>query len=317
MPLRGSTEQRRHVVERSLAIALGTLMETVPGRATSANTSLRAVVDRAQTATGVPDAGGPEPERARQRLFEKVVSEVPASVEDLATLSRGTAWSSLPRRVRPVVLAAGRPVPRALPLNTLWGVHDHSPCGLIPDPTPETERALPAVLEGYGAAIGPLVPLTDAGAAARWTHSLLHLGQEAPGRRGAVRVEDHLTTLLLMQDDRLSGVLAQRWMTRMDGMPAQRRERVSSTLLAWLQEGGARQAARVLNVHPQTVRYRIRQAEGAFGAALYDARSRLELELALSYQSLVERSERPRVLGRTHTVRGAGATVLGGRALGI
>jgi hypothetical protein len=317
-PLQESAEQRRRAVERSLAMALGTLTLPGMGGGTGGSAGLRAVADRDHTTESERGTGASGPDGLRQRLFEAVVGETQTSAEELETLSRRTLWALLPEWVRPIVLAAGRPIPRALPLNTLWGALEHASCGLIPDPGPDTERALPTMLEGHCAVIGPSVPLADVGVAVRWTHSLLNLGQDLPGRKGGViHVEDHLTTLLLMQDNRLSSVLAERWTKRMDGMPAQRRERISTTLLAWLQEGGARQAARVLNVHPQTVRYRIRQAEGAFGEALYDGRSRLEIELALNYQRLVGRSDRPRGHGRTFAGRAAGATVPGERVNGI
>jgi DNA-binding PucR family transcriptional regulator len=65
-------------------------------------------------------------------------------------------------------------------------------------------------------------------------------------------------------------------------LPPTVRERAESTLRAWCgTHGDVTAAATLLGVHPQTVRYRLASLRDAFGDALDDPRSRLEIELAL------------------------------------
>jgi DNA-binding PucR family transcriptional regulator len=60
------------------------------------------------------------------------------------------------------------------------------------------------------------------------------------------------------------------------------RERLLATLRAWLDRPGQVQAvAAALDVHPQTVRYRVRQLRELFGDALDDPERRFELSLAI------------------------------------
>jgi DNA-binding PucR family transcriptional regulator len=66
-----------------------------------------------------------------------------------------------------------------------------------------------------------------------------------------------------------------------DETPASR-QRLSETLLAWLRhDGNAAAAAGELNVHVQTVRYRMGRLRELFGATLEDPDGRFELEVAL------------------------------------
>ena len=60
------------------------------------------------------------------------------------------------------------------------------------------------------------------------------------------------------------------------------RARLTETLAAWLDRPGQVQAvAAALDVHPQTVRYRVRQLRDLFGDRLEDPDARFELALAL------------------------------------
>ncbi|MFC3518258.1 PucR family transcriptional regulator [Streptomonospora nanhaiensis] len=74
------------------------------------------------------------------------------------------------------------------------------------------------------------------------------------------------------------------------GLRPDRRERLTDTLLAWLQSGfNANEVAARLHVHPQTVRYRLRQVEGLFGDRLRDPDHRFELEMVLRAERLARR----------------------------
>ena len=65
-------------------------------------------------------------------------------------------------------------------------------------------------------------------------------------------------------------------------LPEGPRARLRETLAAWLDRPGQVQAvAAALDVHPQTVRYRVRQLRDLFGDRLEDPDARFELSLAL------------------------------------
>ena len=65
-------------------------------------------------------------------------------------------------------------------------------------------------------------------------------------------------------------------------LPELSRERLGSTLDAWLRHRGRTEAvATALHVHPQTVRYRLAKLRELFGSRLDDPDGRFELELAL------------------------------------
>jgi hypothetical protein len=112
-------------------------------------------------------------------------------------------------------------------------------------------------------------------------------GQFAPsasGQSGArlVVADEHLPALLLAAEPALAADLARSRLAPLDGLPAGPRERLVTTLRAWLDRPGQVQAvAAALDVHPQTVRYRLKQLRELFGARLEDPEGRFELSLAL------------------------------------
>ncbi|MEU8548962.1 helix-turn-helix domain-containing protein [Streptomyces roseoverticillatus] len=287
--------ERHRAVERALAMALGVLARP------AARAGNQSAVSQTPF-TEAPGPGGNGPAPARQLLFDALVGEHHLPASELEEMGAKAGWESLPQCIQPIALAPAQPSPRLLPQNALWGsTGQYEPCCLIPDPSPATQTVLHASLSGHTAAVGPVVPLAEAGSALRWARSLLHLSQERHGHRvGVVYVEEHLTTLLLMQDELLSQALATQCLQPLDDLPRRRRERLSSTLLAWLQEGSASQAAQALDVHPQTIRYRMRQIEELFGRTLREPHRRFELELALHCRNLIHsiRQERSRTWRR-------------------
>lgn len=125
-------------------------------------------------------------------------------------------------------------------------------------------------------------------------------------------MDDHLSTLLLLQDEPLAHALAARWLRPLADLTPRQSERLEVTLLAWLEGGGAPEAAKALSVHPQTVRYRMRQLEKLFGPGLRDPRTRFELEMALRSRRLMAqvRRQHSRVGRRTARVVTADFTPL-------
>ncbi|MFD0385115.1 PucR family transcriptional regulator [Streptomyces stramineus] len=233
--------------------------------------------------------------RPRQVLFAALADDRHIPLEVLAELADRAGWP-LPRRVRAVVLAhpgeAPSPAPRLVPQpaaqlaaalgHGLPGTVEGELCLLIPDPGPRARPALEAALHGRVAAVGHAVPVTDAAASLRWARRLPGLMAAAGGPVERVTfVDDHLSELLLIQDASLARALSARWLRPLEDLTPRQSERLEVTLLAWLESGGAPEAARTLKVHPQTVRYRLRQIEKLFGPAMREPRSRFELELAL------------------------------------
>jgi DNA-binding PucR family transcriptional regulator len=97
-----------------------------------------------------------------------------------------------------------------------------------------------------------------------------------------VVAEEHLAALLLGRDRELAGELAVRALAPLDGLPEGRRVRLVETLAAWLEhDRQPTPTAAELHLHPQTVRYRVRQLRELFGDALDDPDRRFELTLAL------------------------------------
>jgi hypothetical protein len=204
-----------------------------------------------------------------------------------------------------------------------WTAAD--PLLLIPDPDgpgrpAALDRALlgPA-LGGRSAVIGPSVPLARAAQSLRWArharalvqagvipatdgppgnaphsnapHSNAPPGSAPPGSappgNGPVRCDQHLSTLLILADEDLAAALSARRLAPLARLRPAQRDRIAETLLAWLQLGeNAAEVAQRIHVHPQTVRYRLRQVTELFGDQLRDPDCRFELQLALRIRTL-------------------------------
>ncbi|RBL82416.1 PucR family transcriptional regulator, partial [Streptomyces cavourensis] len=141
-------------------------------------------------------------------------------------------------------------------------------------------------------AIGLTVPTALACDSIRWARRVLELVDagvidDAP----LIRCEDHLITLWLLSDPALLDQLAQRELAAVAGISATRRERLIETLRIWLDtRGTAAQMGELLDVHPQTVRYRMRSLETIFGDQLVDPESRFATEAVLRALRLRARS---------------------------
>ncbi|MDK1473317.1 helix-turn-helix domain-containing protein [Streptomyces sp. 549] len=254
-------------------------------------------------------------DRARRNLFAALTGDACAPEAPLAELARSARWP-LPDTVRAVVLTSpGEAAQLAAVLgDTLLSLADGETCLLVPDEGAGTRATLENVLRGRTAAVGHPVPLGDTASSLNWARRLLALSPSRPGSApDVVFVDDHLTLLLLLQDESLSRALTARWLTPLDDLTPRQSERLEVTLLAWLEGGGAPEAARTLQVHPQTVRYRLRQIEKLFGAALRDPRTRFELEMTLRSRRLMANVRRRSTRGG----RRARGVTTGLRPLGV
>jgi hypothetical protein len=235
-----------------------------------------------------------ELERRRRRLLDLVVADPPASPEAIADLARAAAWR-LPRKVAAVALqdrGNDRFVPLpSLPAEVLVDMTRRDPCLLVPDPDgPGRAQLIERGLRGWAAAIGPAVPLAKASNSLRWARQALALAQRGitTWKNRVVNCDEHLSTLLILSDEDLVRTLGASRLAPLRQLRPAQQDRLAETLLAWLQNAGnAKEVARRLHVHPQTVRYRLRQLDELFGDLLHDPDMRFELEVALRARLLL------------------------------
>ncbi|WP_330321026.1 helix-turn-helix domain-containing protein [Streptomyces clavifer] len=235
-------------------------------------------------------------EAMRRRLLHLVLAGRPTPRTAIAELCEQTGWV-LPEQV--TLVAVRTPVgvdPADLPRDVLVDLGDPQPHLLVPGPLDDARRGmLDRVLTGTRAAIGLTVPTADASDSLRWARRVVELIDsgvidDAP----AVLCEDHLITLWLLSDPALLDQLAERELAPVAHISANRRERLIETLRIWLDtRGTAAQMGELLDVHPQTVRYRMRSLESIFGEQLVDPESRFSTEAVLRALQLRARSEEP------------------------
>ncbi|MFF5187001.1 PucR family transcriptional regulator [Streptomyces sp. NPDC000345] len=240
-----------------------------------------------------------ELERRRRRLLDLLFEDGPVSPEAVRDLAHGARWP-VPRQVAVVALATGpddreeeRPLAAA---GALVDMESRPPRILLPVPDGAGHlggRGFALAPRDRPAAIGPTVPLTEAARSLHWaTRALGLMGRGILPRQGLVRCADHLSTLLLHSDEPLLARLAAGVLAPLDAVSEGQRPRLAETLLAWLLSGSnVPEVAARLHVHPQTVRYRLRQLEKLFGDALHDPDARLDLILALRAEELRSRSD--------------------------
>ncbi|HTR91916.1 MAG TPA: helix-turn-helix domain-containing protein [Trebonia sp.] len=249
----------------------------------------------------------------RRRLLDMLTSSQAPPAPAIASLARAAGWP-LPRRVAAVALTplAGR-ASGPLPPGMLADLTRRDPCLLIADPDgPGRRQQLATVLRGWLtsagphgggapspgplAAVGPSAALTGAGGSLRWAGRALALARRgviraeggADGAPGIAWCEDHLTTLVLLADEDLAAALSRQALAPLRGLRPDQADRLARTLLAWMESADdANAAARRLHVHPQTIRYRLRQVSELFGDALGDPETRFQLLLALRARLLL------------------------------
>ena len=238
------------------AAAAWPLPRTVAALVTAPGEAADATEVASGTASGAPASGG-----------AASVGATPASPDEAAESDALAA--RLARRIGEEAIGAG--------IERLAVV-------LVPDAgAPARARRLTAVAQGRPAALGPAVPLALAGLSVRRavaTHALLADGRL--GERAFARAEEHLPALVIAADPALGAELAQQRLAPLQTLADGPRARLTETLRAWLDRPGQVQAvAAELGVHPQTVRYRVKQLRELFGDRLEDPEARFELGLAL------------------------------------
>ncbi|MEU6089377.1 helix-turn-helix domain-containing protein [Streptomyces sp. NPDC047085] len=233
-----------------------------------------------------------ELQQRRARLVDLLTADPPASAGAIADLAHAARWT-LPRAVAVVAVDPGPGAGPIVPPEFLTRFDVQPALLVVPDPEgPGRARAVAGALQGLRAAMGPPVALHEGARSLRWALEALDLvrrgvlpGADADG--GVVRCQDHLSTLLLLRDDALLDAMAERWLRPLEQVRPPHRERLAETLLCRLQSGrGVTEIAARLAVHPQTVRYRMRQVDELFGSLLDDPTARFEIQLALRAREL-------------------------------
>ncbi|MER6117408.1 helix-turn-helix domain-containing protein [Streptomyces sp. NPDC001743] len=242
----------------------------------------------------VQSQSGEQSEAMRRRLLHLILAGRPVPRTAIAELCEQTGWA-LPERVTLVAVQAPAGLDRVeADRDLLVDLSSPQPHLLIPGPLDEARRQmLDRALIGTRTAIGPTVPTAQASDSLRWARRVLELIDsgvidDAP----VVLCEDHLVTLWLLSDPALLDQLAERELAPIAGISAARRDRLVETLRIWLDtRGTAAHMGALLDVHPQTVRYRMRNLETIFGEQLVDPESRFSTEAVLRALQLRARSE--------------------------
>ena len=279
-------------------VAAGTEGGLAPEAIFAIGEAIFAYIDElsAESAEGYAEeqsAAAGESQRRRRRLVRLLVQEPPAAADALRRAAQAAGWT-LPRTVAALVAAetqdaaaeedavdgvAAR-LARRLGAGAIGAAVEGAACVLLPDPdAPARRRQLEAALDGRRAALGPSGPWTAAPTSLRRARAAYRL---PPAEGPLVIAEDRLADLLLRADPRLGAELAAARLAPLAELAPAARKRLEATLRAWLDRPGQVQAvAAELGVHPQTVRYRIRQLRDLFGTRLDDPDARFELALAL------------------------------------
>ncbi|MEE1742208.1 helix-turn-helix domain-containing protein [Streptomyces sp. BE147] len=245
----------------------------------------------------VQSQSGEQGEAMRRRLLHLILAGRPVPRSAIADLCEQTGWA-LPEQVTLVAVRAPAGLERlCADRDILADLSDPQPHLLIPGPVDEARRSMLAqALPNAHAAIGLTVPTALASDSIRWARRVLELVDAGViDDTPFVRCEDHLITLWLLSDPSLLDQLAQRELAPVAGISANRRERLIETLRIWLDtRGTAAQMGELLDVHPQTVRYRMRNLETIFGEQLVDPEARFSTEAVLRALSLRARSDTKR-----------------------
>ncbi|GAB2774101.1 helix-turn-helix domain-containing protein [Streptomyces daliensis] len=203
----------------------------------------------------------------------------------LADRAARIGWP-VPRTVAVGVLVrpARSAVPPAVGDEVLLDMDCEQPRMVVPEPeVPGRFDLLRRATAGWAGAVGPPVPVTHAAKSLRWAQAAVALMERGllPGGQ-LLYCTEHTEALVLLPPEELIDGLTRRRLAPLAECGPTHSRRLSETLLAWLEtRGGAPEVAGRLGVHPQTVRYRLRQIRELWGDDIDDPDLRFELELVL------------------------------------
>ncbi|WP_222854008.1 helix-turn-helix domain-containing protein [Fodinicola acaciae] len=227
--------------------------------------------------------------QARRELHRRLLRAILADSAELPELAEAAGWP-LPEAVT-MIAVDGEDLPEdpLLPPVLLADLHPGDPCLLAPGEVGAADiDEVHEALCGVRLAIGVTVPLQQAADSLRWAKQALQMAAAgALPNAKTLRCEEHLITLWLAADPALVEQIGDRVLGPLAELPVRQRERLSETLLAWLRaRGSAALMAEQLQIHPQTVRYRIRQLEDMLPGQLRDPDSRWAMEAVLRSRAM-------------------------------
>jgi len=225
-------------------------------------------------------------ERSRRvRALLRALLARPQSTAEVSAAADALAWS-LPGQVALVVgptHLAGRLAARLQPQDLIAELDDEL-IGVLADPSSPglVQRLAGAARPGAVLGLGPAVAPADAAAGIARARAARALGEAGAAPGPIVVADGHLPDLLLRRDPALGADLARHVLAPLDGETAASAAKLRRTLRVWLdQQGRIEPVARELDVHPQTVRYRLGRLRDLFGDGLDDPEARFALALAL------------------------------------
>ncbi|WP_394434407.1 helix-turn-helix domain-containing protein [Streptomyces sp. SGAir0957] len=223
-------------------------------------------------------------------MLEGRTAAPPDPVEALTERAARIGWP-VPERVAVGVLVrpARDAVAPAVGPDVLLDMETERPRLVVPDPDAAGRPdLLRRALTGWSGAIGPPVAPPAAAKSLRWAESAVALMERGllPADE-VLHCTEHTQALVLLQPEELVDDLTRRALAPLAHCGPTHARRLAETLLAWLEtRGGAPEVAARLGVHPQTVRYRLRQIRELWGAEVDDPDRRFELELVLRARRL-------------------------------
>jgi hypothetical protein len=230
-------------------------------------------------------------ERRRRQLMKLILADPPTPMPKIMELAGTIGWT-VPEHLAVVVLEYREDQHQlpasALDRRVLVDLESDQPCLITADP--ETDlRGLSDELHGRRSAIGPKVRVAEAHQSLAVAARALRLVQHGVLPPTQITwCHDHLSTLALLSDTFLVRRLTRRAMAPFAALTPKQRDRLATTLLAWLDtRAGINEVAARLAVHPQTVRYRMRRIDELLGEKLSDPNERFTLEIALRAHHLL------------------------------
>ncbi len=244
----------------------------------------------------VQSRAGEQNEILRRRLLHLLLAGPPVPRTAIAELAEQTGWP-LPEQVTLIALRSPAVLERTdMENDVLADLGDPQPHLLIPGPVDGARRRmLDSALFGNRASVGLTVPAANAHDSIRWARRTLELVDAGIVDDGPlVFSADHLVPLWLLSDPALLDQLAQRELAPLTSLTPSRRDRLVDTLRIWLDtRGTAARMGELLDVHPQTVRYRMRSLVSILGDQLADAERRFAIEVVLRGRELRSRADGP------------------------
>ena len=235
---------------------------------------------------------GRSQQELRKRLLRLVLEWPPAPPRAITELAEIVGWA-VPEEVTLIALEPGPDCLLELPDDALQDLGGPQPHLLLPGSVDSGRRtALADALAGRRSAVGLSVPVAEAAHSLRWARQALSLSRAGIIDAGQVTFcEDYLIELWLLADEPLIDQLARRRLGAVADLGAVQRQRLTETLGAWLETSGTAPAmAERLSVHPQTVRYRMRNLERALDGQLSDPGARFAIEAVLRATRLRDRA---------------------------